>query len=134
MKILATIPVILFSISSFAAEDYSAKHTIVMNNYVAAAHTNVSVTATIFNQFTNNTNERVHIMARYNLYIEGCGNDKHQWDIWVSPHATWHDQWRPMKECRFAQGNYRVDAQGAIEGLNVPFNNEKWATGTISVR
>lgn len=135
MKKILISPLLIITSIAYAVPDYEIKHEIIMDKYfITPPNTNVNIHATIYNSLTNNTDTRIHIFAYYNLYIEGCGVDKHHWDIWVNPHGTWRDHWRPSKECRFPAGNYRIDAQGSVEGLDKQLHSDAWSYGAVMVR
>lgn len=133
MKKLLLTPAIFLSITCFAA-DYEAKSSAFVGNFISIPGSPITVYADVYNEVKNNTDKPIWIMAHYNLAIEYCGNDFHQWSVEVAPHGVWRDYWRPSKECRFPPGNYRVDAQGSVDGIDKPLHSDNWAYGSVMVR
>jgi hypothetical protein len=121
-------------LSALAALPYEASHEIHISPSMGFARNPVMLYADITNRVTNNTDHKITINAYYNLYVEGCGNDKHHWTVTVNPHGTWQDHWKPQKECVFRQpGNYSVEAEAIIEGVDVNIYSEKRQPTSVTI-
>jgi len=133
MRKLFIIPFIIFTTSIYAKADYETRQELSVGTFLASAHTETFIKTDIYNELTNNTGIPITIMAHYDMCIESCGCDKHQWTVKIAPFSTWHDHWRPWKECRFSTGHYRIDAQAVIDGIDISFRSEKDSYGNVNV-
>ena len=133
MTKLLVLPLLIIAPLSYAA-DYEAKSSAFVGNFITTPNPPTHIYADVYNEVTNNTDKPIWIMAHYNLSVEYCGNDHHQWSVQINPHGTWRDHWRPSKECRFPAGNYRVDAQGTVDGIDKPLHSDNWSYGSVMVR
>ena len=69
MKKMLIVPLLICSMNAFAGPDYEAKSTVIVPHFVSIPNSPVTVSAEIYNEFTNNTNEPIWIMAYYNLMV-----------------------------------------------------------------
>ncbi len=133
MKKKVLIGLLMVPALAFSA-DYEAKSSINLGKFMSIPGAPTTVSAEIYNEVTNNTATAIWVRVHYNLFVEGCGDDVHSWNVKVNPFGTWKDHWKPSKECRFSHGDYSVAAQGAIEGIDKSLHAETWSYSSVNVR